>query len=75
LFDSDAYQRSPAREYLGDIARLAGIEFFSQPGLWPREDDPASVPETWTQRNTRTFSVLAGMVQQDPDVSHWGINE
>ena len=75
LFDSDADERTSAREYLSEIAKLAGIEFFSQPGLWPREDEPAAVPENRSRRNTRTFSLLAGMVQQDHDVSHWGINE
>ena len=76
LFDSEEYLDNPARAQLAAAARRGGMEFFSQPGLWPGND-----ADEW--KNTQphdpkdlTFSALAGaMRQQTHGVSHWGINE
>jgi hypothetical protein len=76
LFDSPEYLDNPARSYLAGVARRAQIEFFSQPGVWPGGDHEESPSADNWDRN-KTFSVLADMVQIQPDrnISHWGINE
>jgi hypothetical protein len=75
LFGAQEYLSNPARGFLARAARRAGIEFFSQPGLWPeRENAEEHGFGPWAQ-NGKTFSLLADMVQRDREVSHWGINE
>ena len=64
---------NPARDYLASIARRGRMEFFSQPGVWPGRNESRSLGD-WDV-NGRTFSALAGVVQQGRDISHWGINE
>ncbi len=72
LFDREDYTDNPARSYLAGVAQRAHIDFFSQPGLWPKEEDAAF--ESWEQ-NSKSLSALVGLTQHDRDVSHWGINE
>lgn len=64
------------RDYLADVARRAKVEFFSQPGIWPAPASKQNPLVGGTRRwNAKTFSLLAGVVQSDPEVLHWGINE
>jgi len=74
LFDTDMYFENPARRYLAETARRAGMEFFSQPGLWPGKSRKSQPADGNWERN-RAFSVLATVVQEETAVSHWGINE
>jgi hypothetical protein len=71
LFNQDESLDNPARDYLERIARRGNMEFFSQPGFWPGRSRTSGA---W-DRNDKTFSVLAGVMEQSKDVSHWGINE
>lgn len=73
LFDREECFDNPARSYLAGIADRASLEFFSQPGSLPRNDESISEIGAWEK--SKTFSVLAGMEQMDRNVSHWGINE
>jgi hypothetical protein len=67
---------SPVRDFLAGVAAKAKIEFFCQPGLWPGKADKHDTTTLAWERNEKTFSVLADVVQEDdPSVSHWGINE
>lgn len=75
LFDSQEYMDNPTRSYLADAARRAQIEFFSQPGAWPGMEGEEISSAADRERNNKTFSLLAGVVRQETDVSHWGINE
>ena len=80
LFDcaqEDAHRISAVRSYLASIAKLAGLEFFAQPGDWPSSFNPADRGDfTRTSELTgRTFSTLAGAVQREVTYPHWGINE
>jgi hypothetical protein len=71
LFDPGAGE-NPVLSYLTNVAQSGQIEFFSQPGLWPGRAQGTS--EEW-ERNDRTFSVIADVVQRESSLSHWGINE
>lgn len=73
LFDRDESLDNPARSYLASIARRANLEFFSQPGTLPRNEESEPGANAWEK--SKTFSLLAGMEQLDRNVSHWGINE
>jgi hypothetical protein len=66
---------TPVRSYLAEIARRAGIEFFSQPGIWPGTA-PAHYPisRAW-KTNEKGFPFLANVAREEPAASHWGINE
>jgi hypothetical protein len=72
LFDSDDYIDNPARSYLAGVAERAHIDFFSQPGQWPKGEESAY--KNWEQ-SSKSLSALVGLAQHDKDVSHWGINE
>ena len=77
LFDPEEHFNNPARAYLADIARHHGIEFFSEPGIWPptegrNQQRPLAV--AWGQ-NEKAISILASVVRENVAVSHWGINE
>lgn len=76
LFDREEYTDNPARSYLASVAERAHIDFFSQPGLWPKAEGTTTDQSHWEQ-NTKTLSTLVGLAHQptDKDVSHWGINE
>jgi hypothetical protein len=73
LFDAESYLQNLSSTYLADVARRGGMEFFSQPGVWPGEKRAALAAEG--DRADRTISVLAEMVQQDSNNSHWGISD
>jgi hypothetical protein len=73
LFDREESLDNPARSYLASIARRANLEFFSQPGTLPRNEESEPGANAWEK--SKTFSLLAGMEQLDRNVSHWGINE
>lgn len=72
LFDREDYVDNPVRTYLANVAEGAHIDFFSQPGLWPRDEESAF--ESWEQ-DSKSLSALVGLAQHGRDVSHWGINE
>jgi len=76
LFDSEASIGNSPREYLVNAAKRGGMEFFSQPGLWPgKNPELRGEDEDGWERN-KAFSVLASVVQENnTTVSHWGINE
>ena len=67
LFGAESVD-NPVRDYLSAVAKRAKIEFFCQPGLWPGK---SGKHETLSP----AFSVLANVMQEEPAVSHWGINE
>ncbi|MBC8094741.1 MAG: hypothetical protein H7Y43_02905 [Akkermansiaceae bacterium] len=71
LFDKEDYADNPACSYLAGIAERAHIDFFSQPGLWPKEDYPAA----GFKQSSKSLSALIGLAPHEGDVSHWGINE
>jgi hypothetical protein len=77
LFDRQSPQTWATREYLANVARRGKMAFFAQPDDWPdRRLTPAPVV---FQQNSgwcdRTLSTLAGAVQRDNTIPHWGINE
>jgi hypothetical protein len=74
LFDLEAYEDNAARTYLAEVAQRAGIEFFAQPGPWPKQEAPLQLFGNW-ERNSANFSALSAIAQREKDVSHWGINE
>lgn len=67
LFGTESIE-NPVRDYLASIAKKAKIEFFCQPGLWPGKVDKRD-------SISQTLSVLATVMREDREVSHWGINE
>jgi hypothetical protein len=75
LFDSLADgENNPVRSYLADVARRGKMEFFAQPGRWPR----TSVTDGYErdmESTDKAYSVLAGAVQQGGSFPRWGINE
>ncbi|HLX70734.1 MAG TPA: hypothetical protein VKV04_13990 [Verrucomicrobiae bacterium] len=77
LFDLEEHLDNPARRFLADTAQRHGIEFFSQPGVWPSvEDKDQQRPlDARGERNEKTFSILHSAVQENAAVFHWGINE
>ena len=75
LFDAESYLQNLSSAYLADVARRGGMEFFSQPGVWPGGEKGTAAAPAEGDRADRTISVLAEMVQQDSNSSHWGINE
>lgn len=77
LFDQpESDLGNPMRDYLAELARRAKVDFFAQPDQWPERS-------RWEKRTSamaegledRTLSTLAGAVQNNLLVSHWGINE
>jgi hypothetical protein len=75
LFDSESYVQNHASAYLAGVARRGGMEFFSQPGVWPGVDKGAAFVAVEGHRADKTISVLAEMVQQDSSNSHREIDE
>jgi hypothetical protein len=74
LFGAESVE-NPVRNYLAEVAKRAKIDFFCQPGIWPGMGAKHNaITSTW-ERNDKTFSFLANAAQEDPAVSHWGINE
>src|SRR5213078_1426215 len=54
------------RDYLGGIARCAGMEFFAQPNdLAVKRFDESIVSDRAAKRDERALSALAGFVQRD----------
>ncbi len=73
----DLPQDSAARDYLADVARRGQMEFFAQPDNPPSRllAEDFSALRSAGNLNGKTLSTLAGMVEQDFDAPHWGINE
>jgi hypothetical protein len=64
------------RDYLGEVARRAGMEFFAQPNdLAVKRFDESIALERGAKRDGMALSALAGMVHRDQTFPHWGINE
>jgi hypothetical protein len=79
LVDRPAEDFAPhiAREYLADVARRGGMEFFAQRDPRPnlvRIEEPSGFRIVGNQKG-KTLSSLAGMLEQDSDSPRWGINE
>jgi hypothetical protein len=80
LFDRAEDRREKARSvraYLAQVARQGRMEFFAQPDDWPGrrgESDPFLI-QPHSGIGGRTLSTLAGAIQREPSLSHWGINE
>lgn len=74
LFGAESVE-NPVRTYLADVARRAKIEFFCQPGIWPGTFPRHNTSAQIWERNEKTFSFLANVMQDEPATSHWGINE
>ena len=78
LFDSEATITTPVRDFLESTAERLGVQFFSQPGVWPEAEELGAIGRNSVSvqpRHEQTFSILANMVHDQPAVSHWGINE
>lgn len=79
LFDSEASIVTPVRDFLEHTAERLGVQFFSQPGVWPEDLEALGAigkkPISAQPQHEKTFSVLANMVHEQPSISHWGINE
>ena len=65
---------NPVREYLAEVARLAQIEFFCQPGIWPGSTKSKKNAVRAWDRGDASFDFLTNATEKPP-VSHWGINE
>ena len=74
---SQAFESHATRDYLADVAKRAGIEFFSQTeGLQRSTTLTQQAPSTAEmQMDARTFAALAGAVQREESFPRWGINE
>lgn len=73
LFGTESVD-NPARTYLADVAKRARMEFFCQPGIWPR----ATASHTATRSSDfgeKTMALLASSTEDVRSFSHWGINE
>lgn len=77
LFDlAEVSTLNPMRDYLEDIARRAGIDFFAQPNEWPKlEPLGAMSQKTRVPLASRAPSIWAEPVQRNVMYAHWGINE
>lgn len=76
LFDClSAAQENPIRDYLADVARRGHMEFFAQPGRWPGRAAGEFDAGNSAELTDKTFSVLAGVVEQSAETPRWGINE
>jgi hypothetical protein len=73
LFDAAECASNPVRSYLENVAQRSGLEFFAQPGLWPAKNEDEMQPRI--SEPAKALSVLANLVQQDKEISRWGINE
>lgn len=73
LFGTEGVE-SPVRNYLADVAKRAGIEFFCQPGIWPGKAKGQSAARAWKAKENAFTYIPAGIVE-GPAISHWGINE
>src|SRR5690242_6346483 len=74
LFGAESVE-SPVRNYLEDVAKRAGIEFFCQPGIWPGKTKGQSAAARAWKRNENAFTYIPAGVVESPATSHWGINE
>jgi len=74
LFDGESAE-TPVRSYLSAVASRAGIEFFSQPGIWPGTTEKSHTATRSTSIGEKTLAFLANATQEVPAFSHWGINE
>jgi len=74
LFGTESVN-DPMRRYLADVAQRAKIEFFCQPGIWPGTSQKHNTAAPIWERNEKTFSILANVVEEETAASHWGINE
>jgi hypothetical protein len=75
--ETDAYNDTQnVRGYLAEVARRAGMEFFAQPNPRPiKQVEGLYEPERGAQRDVKTLSALAGVIQRDQSFPRWGINE
>src|SRR5262245_49653703 len=74
LFDTESCQNHSC-EYLAEVARRGGMEFFSQPGVWPGGEKGATIAAPEGHRADKTISVLAELVQQDSNNSQRRTND
>ena len=66
------------KNYLADIARRAGMEFFAQPDEWPereRDEAPSFLVQRGSPANDRVLSTLRGVNPRNEPIPRWGINE
>jgi hypothetical protein len=80
LFDQPESELGVAsmKNYLAEIARRAGMEFFAQPDEWPgseRDEAPSFVVQRASTANDRTLSTLARVNPRNSPLPRWGINE
>ncbi len=80
LFDcphEDFLKTRQIRAYLADVAEKAGMEFFAQPDDWPSRGsgEPTSTFRRDSDLNGKSFSTLAGVLQQDRSFPNWGVSE
>ena len=79
LFDrpsEEPVRTRAARAYLAEVAKRGKMEFFAQPDEWPSRHS-VELPDSHrgSERSGKTLSALAGVVQRDIPMPHWGINE
>jgi hypothetical protein len=78
LFGSacDDRDKNGIRDYLADVARRAGMEFFAQPNdLAIKRFDETIALERGANSDRKALSALAGIVYREQAFPHWGINE
>ena len=76
LFDcppAEAWTKREIRDYLSDVARRGGMEFFAQVEEPVRRNTGLEVPAT--DLDEKALATLAGAVQRDVTAPRWGINE
>lgn len=72
LFDREAPADNPCRVYLGSIARMANLEFFSQPAV---NRGMGEERINGSESATRPVSFLFDGLDSNRNISRWGINE
>jgi len=68
--------RNQTRDYLAQVARRAGMEFFAQPNdLAVKRFDESIALDRGSKRDEKALSALAGVIQREQSFPRWGINE
>jgi len=77
LFDCDPEASEVARQYLSEVARRAGMEFFAQPDQWPGNGTPAGLLELRKPVRAQSMPLAALTSSQifETPAPRWGLNE
>lgn len=77
LFGCEAQHAQAIRDYLADVARRAGLEFFAQSDRWPGNDGSLDEVASRCQQvwNGKMPIPPHSVSPQVEPTSHWGLNE